>query len=80
MSSSDLRGVLADALGDPRRVSDGDSERDLHASDITFHRPHRPDVVVYAISTEDVVAVLTLADDHRIPVRRSPPARASRGT
>src|SRR6476646_5500312 len=34
MSSSDLRGVLADALGDPRRVSDGDSERDLHASDI----------------------------------------------
>ena len=68
MSSSDLRGVLADALGDPRRVSDGDSERDLHASDITFHRPHRPDVVVYAISTEDVVAVLTLADDHRIPV------------
>ncbi len=68
MSPSDLRDGLAEALGDPRRVSDGDSERDLHASDITFHRPHRPDVVVYATSTEDVVAVLTLADEHGIPV------------
>ncbi len=68
MSPSDLRDVLAEALGDPRRVSDGDSERDLHAGDITFHRPHRPDAVVYATSTEDVVAVLTLADERRIPV------------
>ena len=48
--------------------SDGDSERDLHAGDFTFHRPHRPDVVVYPTSTDDVVAVLALADEHRIPV------------
>ena len=48
MSTGDLRAALVVALGDERRVSDGDSERDLHASDITFHRPHRPDVVVCA--------------------------------
>ena len=68
MGPADLRDALADALGDARRVSDGDSERELHAGDISFHRPHRPDVVVYATSTEDVVAVLTVADRHRIPV------------
>ena len=28
---------------DPGRVSDSDSERELHAGDISFHRPHRPD-------------------------------------
>jgi len=68
MSQAELRAALADALGDPSRVSDGDSERDLHAGDMSFHRPHRPDVVVYATSTEDVAAVLALADRHRVPV------------
>ena len=68
MSAEDLRRALVGAIGDERRVSDGESERDLHAGDITFHRPHRPDVVVYATSTEDVSAVLALADEHRIPV------------
>lgn len=63
-----LREALAGALGDPGRVSTGESERDLHAADMTFHRPHRPDVVVYAASTADVAAVLALADEHRIPV------------
>ena len=63
-----LRDALAAALGDPRRVSAGESELDLHAGDITFHQPHRPDVVVYAKSTRDVAAVLALADDRRVPV------------
>ncbi len=63
-----LRDALAEALGDPRLVSDGDSERDLHAGDFSFHRPHRPDVVVHATSTEDVAAVLALADRHGVPV------------
>ncbi len=67
-SAADLRDALTVALGDPGRVSDGDSERELHASDISFHRPHRPDVVVYATSTEDVAAVLSLADERGVPV------------
>ena len=68
MTTATLRDALAAALGDPRRVSDGESERDLHASDITFHRPHRPDVVVYPESTAEVAAVLALAHEQRLPV------------
>src|SRR6188472_4805473 len=68
MSTAELRDELGRMLGDPGRVSDGDSELELHASDISFHRPHRPDLVVYATSTEDVVAVLTLADRNGTPV------------
>lgn len=63
-----LRAALVEAVGDEARVSDGDSELDLHAADITFHRPRRPDVVVYAVSTEEVSRVLALADERRVPV------------
>ena len=67
-SASELRDALVETLGDGGRVSDGESERDLHATDITFHRPHRPDVVVYATTTSEVAAVLALAHELRIPV------------
>ena len=63
-----LRLELEAALGDGGRVSTGDSDRDLHAADISFHRPRRPDVVVYPASTGDVSRVLALADERRIPV------------
>jgi D-lactate dehydrogenase (cytochrome) len=68
MTGAELRDALVDALGDAGRVSDGESVRDLHSSDISFHRPRRPDVVVYATSTDDVSAVLALADERRVPV------------
>ena len=68
MSGEALRAALAEAIGDPARVSTGDSERDLHAADITFHPPHRPDVVVHVRTTEEVSAVLTLAAERRVPV------------
>ena len=32
LPAADLRDALVRALGDPRRVADGDSERDLHAA------------------------------------------------
>jgi D-lactate dehydrogenase (cytochrome) len=63
-----LTAALADALGDSSRISSGESERDLHSSDMTFYAAHRPDVVVYPRSTGDVSAVLALADEERIPV------------
>jgi D-lactate dehydrogenase (cytochrome) len=63
-----LRLELEAALGDGGRVSSGDSDRDLHAADISFHRPRRPDVVVYPASTGEVSRVLALADERRIPV------------
>ena len=68
MNAEELRAALARAIGDPARVSTGESKLDLHAGDISFHRPHRPDVVVKAESTAEVSAVLALADEHRVPI------------
>ncbi len=65
---NELREALVEVLGEGARVSDGDSERDLHASDITFHRPQRPDLVVYPSSTEEVSRVLAVASERRVPV------------
>jgi D-lactate dehydrogenase (cytochrome) len=59
--------ALREAIG-ADNVRDGDSERDLHAADLTFHPPRRPDLVVYPGSTEDVSRVLALASAHRLPV------------
>ena len=59
--------ALREALGTDA-VKDGDSERDLHGVDLSFHPPHRPDVVVYAGSTADVARVLEIADEYGIPV------------
>jgi len=64
----ELREALVEALGEDARVSDGDSERDLHAADITFHRPQRPDLVVYPSSTDEVSHVMAIASDRRVPV------------
>ena len=68
LTTMDLHRALVEAIGDERRVADGVSERDLHSSDMTFHRPHAPDLVVYPISTDEVSTVLALADEHRVPV------------
>ncbi len=59
--------ALRELLGGDR-VRDGDSERDLHAGDLSFHQPHRPDLVVYPGSTAEVAQVLALASELRIPV------------
>ena len=64
----ELRDALVEALGEDARVSDGDSERDLHAADITFHRPQRPDLVVYPSSTDEVSRVMAIASDRRVAV------------
>jgi D-lactate dehydrogenase (cytochrome) len=64
----ELRMELEAALADGGRVSAGDSDRDLHSSDISFHRPQRPDVVVYPVSTLEVSRVLALANERRVPV------------
>ncbi len=63
----DLQDALVAALG-ADKVSDGESERDLHAADLSFHVPHRPDLVVFPASTDDVSRTLALASEHRTPV------------
>lgn len=70
---TDLSGELLTRLvaavgGDGSRVSTGDSDRDLHSGDLTFHRPVRPAVVVYPTDTHEVAKVLALADEQRVPV------------
>ena len=59
--------ALREALGEDR-VRDGDSERDLHGVDLSFHTPQRPDLVVYPMSTADVAQVLVVAGSRGIPV------------
>jgi len=68
VSVEELRAALAGAIGDPSRVTTGESDLDLHAADFSFHRPHRPDVVVRAQTTAEVCAVLAFADERRVPV------------
>lgn len=62
-----LADELRAALG-PERVRDGESERDLHGSDLSFHTPRRPDLVVYPASTAEVALVLERASARRTPV------------
>jgi D-lactate dehydrogenase (cytochrome) len=64
----DLRAELLRVLPDERRVSAGESELDQHAGDLSYHRPRRPDVVVYAESTQEVSALLAWANEQRVPV------------
>ncbi len=67
-ASDDLVDALRDAIADESRVRTGDSDLDLHAADMTFHRPHRPAVVVYPLATDEVSAVLSLANELHVPV------------
>ena len=62
MNGEALAEALRDVLPALVRVSTSESDRDLHAEDMTIHAPHRPDVVVYAVSTDEVARVLRLAD------------------
>ena len=65
---AELRDELLELVRDEHRVSDGDSVLDQHAGDLSYHRPHRPDVVVFPESTEEVAAVLAYADREGVPV------------
>ena len=66
--TADLRAELLRLIPDERRVADGDSVRDQHAGDFSYHRPVRPDVVVFPETTAEVAAVLELADRAGVPV------------
>ena len=66
--TADLRAELLRLVPDERRVSDGESVLDHHAADVSYHPPHRPDVVVFAQSTDEVAAVLEYADRAGVPV------------
>ena len=66
--AADLRAQLLRLVPDERRVTDSESVLDQHAADLSYHAPHRPDVVVWPESTDEVAAVLEYADAAGIPV------------
>ena len=66
--ASDLRAQLLRLVPDENRVNDGDSVLDQHAADLSYHPPHRPDVVVFPESAEEVAAVLAYAHENGVPV------------
>jgi D-lactate dehydrogenase (cytochrome) len=66
--ASDLRAQLLRLVPDERRVNDGDSVLDQHAGDLSYHPPHRPDIVVFPESAQEVAAVLAYANEHGVPV------------
>jgi D-lactate dehydrogenase (cytochrome) len=66
--TANLRAELLRLVPDERRVSDGASALDQHAADLSYHAPHRPDVVVWPESTDEVAAVLEYADAAGVPV------------
>jgi D-lactate dehydrogenase (cytochrome) len=63
-----LRAELLRIVPDERRVSDGESVLEQHAADLSYHAPHRPDVVVFPESAAEVSAVLAYANGAGVPV------------
>ncbi len=66
--AADLRSELLRVVPDERRVSDGESVLDQHAGDLSYHPPHRPDVVVFPEIAAEVAAVLSFASAAGVPV------------
>jgi glycolate oxidase len=64
--TSELGRALVELLGQ-EKVCDADDVRETHASD-KWYAKARPEVVVFAESTEDVAKVMEYAHKHRIPV------------
>ncbi len=57
-----LRAIVGD------RISVSDTVREQHGRDEGHHEPCPPDAVVFAESTEDVSAIVTLCAAHSVPV------------
>ena len=71
LAAFDVSGLAAELLSivkDERRVVSTDSVRDEHSADFSFHRPSRPEVVVYPVDTSEVASVLAFADETSTPV------------
>ena len=56
------------AILDERRVSVGESVRQLHSHDESFHTPREPDVVVWPHTTEEVSKLIAWAYQNHVPV------------
>ena len=50
------------------RLSTAAAIREQHGRDESYHRAEPPDAVVFVQSTEDVVDVVRLCAEHRVPI------------
>jgi D-lactate dehydrogenase (cytochrome) len=66
--AADLRSDLLRLVPEESRVSEVESVLDQHAGDLSYHAPHRPDVVVFAETTAEVSDVLGYANGNGVPV------------
>jgi D-lactate dehydrogenase (cytochrome) len=66
--ATDLRAQLLRLVPDETRVSVVESVLDQHAGDLSYHEPHRPDIVVFAETADEVSAVLAYANASGVPV------------
>ena len=66
LTPSDIE-VLANMV-ETNRLSTGESVLDLHARDQSHHHPQRPEVVIWPVNPSEVIAIVTNANDRRIPV------------
>lgn len=61
--AAELQAALA-----PDRVSDTDANRTLHGHGESYHPTAPPDLVVWPVSIDEVVAVVTICGRHRAPI------------
>ncbi len=67
MREEDIESIRS-IIGDPERVSVKEADLEAHSVDESHHKPHRPEVVVWVESAQEVSAILKLANERRIPV------------
>jgi D-lactate dehydrogenase (cytochrome) len=65
--TNEVLGFIRSIVGS-ERMSVGESVLDLHSKDESFHQKHKPDLVVWPLSAEEISQILNLADQNRIPV------------
>lgn len=63
----ELIDALQSVLG-PDALSSGEADLDLHARDQSHHHAHRPDVILYPVTADQVSAIMRLANEARVPV------------
>jgi D-lactate dehydrogenase (cytochrome) len=64
----ELRAALLEVIPDERRVNAGDSVRELHAGDHSWHDRQLPDIVVFPQTTGEIAAVLAIANHRDVAV------------
>ncbi|NRD77596.1 FAD-binding protein [Bacillus sp. BRMEA1] len=63
-----LYAELLGIVGDHERVSVNGTVLEQHSKGIAYHAPHLPDVVVFPVSREEVVKIVSFANLHSIPI------------